>query len=90
MPITQPQFSLAGAGDAFTDPDAALNENQAAEFLGQSVRTLQAWRVRGGGPTFVKIGRSVRYRRRVLVEFLERNSVNSTTEADARKIAGAL
>ena len=45
------------------DLDAALNENQAAEFLGVSARTLQAWRVRGGGPRYVKIGRSVRYQR---------------------------
>jgi hypothetical protein len=44
------------------DLDAALNENQAAEFLGVSVRTLQAWRVRGGGPRYCKIGRSVRFR----------------------------
>ena len=36
---------------AAADLDAALNETQAAEFLGVSVRTLQAWRVRGGGPS---------------------------------------
>jgi Helix-turn-helix domain len=68
-----------------TDPDAALNENQAAEFLGVSVRTLQAWRVRGGGPPYVKIGRSVRYQRRQLVIFQQEHTVSSTTEADARK-----
>jgi predicted DNA-binding transcriptional regulator AlpA len=66
------------------DPDAALNENQAAEFLGLSTRTLQAWRVRGGGPPFVKIGRSVRYQRRVLIEFQAAHTVTSTTEADAK------
>jgi hypothetical protein len=65
------------------DLDAALNENQAAEFLGVSVRTLQAWRVRGGGPRFCKIGRSVRYQRRVLVAFQESHTVGSTTEASA-------
>ena len=68
---------------AATDPDAALNENQAAEFLGLSVRTLQAWRVRGGGPRYVKIGRSVRYQRRELVSFQQSHTVDSTTEADA-------
>jgi predicted DNA-binding transcriptional regulator AlpA len=66
------------------DPDSALTENQAAEFLGMSVRTLQAWRVRGGGPPYVKIGRAVRYRRRTLVAFQEQHTVTSTTEADAR------
>jgi hypothetical protein len=67
------------------DPDAAYNENQAATFLGVSVRTLQARRVRGGGPPYVKIGRAVRYQRRALVEFQRKNTVTSTTEADARK-----
>jgi predicted DNA-binding transcriptional regulator AlpA len=65
---------------AAADPDAALNENQAAEFLGLSV---QAWRVRGGGPRYTKIGRSVRYQRRELVAFQQSHTVSSTTEADA-------
>ena len=43
------------------DPDAGCTEMQAAIFLGVCVRTLQAWRVRGGGPPYFKIGRSVRY-----------------------------
>jgi len=64
-----------------TDLDAALNENQAAEFLGLSTRTLQAWRVRGGGPQYVKIGRSVRYQRRQLVEFQKEHTVASTSDA---------
>lgn len=66
------------------DPDAALNENQAADFLGVSVRTLQAWRVRGGGPRYTKIGRSVRYQRRELVSFQRTHTVSSTAEADSR------
>jgi hypothetical protein len=65
------------------DFDAALNENKAAEFLGLSTRTLQAWRMRGGGPRYVKIGRSVRYQRRELVAFQRSHTVSSTTEAGA-------
>ena len=65
------------------DLDAALNENHAAEYLGVSVRTLQAWRVRGGGPRYVKIGRAVRYQRRELAAFQQSHTVSSTTEADA-------
>ena len=68
---------------SLSDPDYAINENQAAEFLGVSVRTLQAWRVRGGGPKFCKISRAVRYQRRALVEFLQQHTVTSTTEAEA-------
>jgi hypothetical protein len=63
------------------DPDASLNENQAAEFLGLSVRTLQAWRVRGGGPLYVKFGRAVRYQRRQLVAFQKNHTIASTIEA---------
>jgi hypothetical protein len=69
------------------DPDAALNENQAADFLSFSVRTLQAWRVRGGGPRYCKIGRAVRYQRRELVAFQRAHTVASTTEADAKSAA---
>jgi len=67
------------------DPDTALNENRAAEFLGVSVRTLQAWRVRGGGP---KIGRAVRYQRRELVAFQRTNTISSTAEAGRQAPGG--
>ena len=67
-----------------SDSDAALTENEAAELLGLSPRTLQSWRVRGGGPRFCKIGRAVRYRRHFLIEFLEARTVTTTTEADQK------
>jgi hypothetical protein len=38
-----------------------LNEKQAADFLNMSVRTLQAWRVNGRGPAFVRLSAAVRY-----------------------------
>jgi predicted DNA-binding transcriptional regulator AlpA len=38
-----------------------IDERAAAEFLNINPRTLQAWRCRGGGPQFVKVGRLVRY-----------------------------
>lgn len=57
------------------DPDAACTEMQAAAFLGVSVRTLQGWRHRGGGPDFVRCGRLVRYQRRALVDFIEQRTV---------------
>jgi Helix-turn-helix domain len=68
-----------------SDLDAALNESQAAEFIGVSVRTLQAWRVRGGGPPYVKIGRSVRYQRRTLVLYQQEHTVCSTNQPEMEK-----
>jgi hypothetical protein len=65
------------------DAEAGCNEVQAALFLGLSPRTLQAWRVRGGGPPYLKIGRVVRYQRRALIQFMAERTVTSTTEACA-------
>ena len=59
------------------DPDVGCNEMQAAIFLGVSVRTVQAWRVRGGSPPYVKIGRLVRYQRRELVAFQKNHTVGA-------------
>jgi len=38
-----------------------LKEQQVAEILGLSTKSLQAWRLYGKGPRFRKIGRAVRY-----------------------------
>jgi len=50
-----------------TAPDlnqtAFLTEKDAARLLAISHRTLQAWRRIGTGPSFVKLGRAVRYRK---------------------------
>lgn len=61
--------------------DRMINEHKAAEFLGYTIRALQNWRVRGGGPKFVKVsGRSIRYRRRDLIQWAEGLLVSSTSE----------
>lgn len=43
------------------DTRPLMNEQQVAEILGLSVRTVQAWRLRGRGPTFTRIHGAVRY-----------------------------
>ena len=58
----------------------SLNEAQAANFLNLSIRTLQAWRVRGGGPVFCRLGRCVRYRQRDLEAFLGARVCASTSQ----------
>jgi predicted DNA-binding transcriptional regulator AlpA len=67
-----------------SDPDyldRLINEKKAAELLGYTVRALQGWRVRGGGPAYVKVSsRSIRYRRRDLVAWAEARLKSSTSE----------
>ncbi|MCJ9430757.1 helix-turn-helix transcriptional regulator [Kordiimonas marina] len=59
-----------------------INEKEAAAYVGHTVRCLQNWRLRGGGPRFVKVSaRSVRYRRRDLEDWIESKLVSSTSEA---------
>jgi Helix-turn-helix domain len=59
------------------DVDALLAEVYAAELLGLSSRTLQAWRTKGVGPAFVRAGRAIRYRRRDLLIWIDANTVSS-------------
>ena len=64
--------------------DQLLNEQEAATFLSFSIRALQNWRVRGGGPDFVKATkRSVRYRRRDLLAWAEKNLRSNTSQKAA-------
>jgi hypothetical protein len=62
--------------------DRLVNENEAATFIGYTIRALQGWRVKGGGPKFVKVSaRSIRYRRRDLIEWADSLLKTSTSEA---------
>ena len=60
--------------------DGFIAETEAADYLCQSIRTLQKWRVTGFGPHFYKPGRSVRYRRRDLREWAESRRRRHTSE----------
>jgi excisionase family DNA binding protein len=57
-----------------SDPDALLSETEVSDLFGISMRTLQAWRMKSGGPPFVRLGRVIRYRRQDLVKWLEANT----------------
>lgn len=59
--------------------DGFIDETQAADFLCQSVRTIQKWRVTGFGPTFFKSGRSIRYSRRELLGWTEKRRRTNTS-----------
>ncbi|MFO7877084.1 MAG: helix-turn-helix domain-containing protein [Desulfovermiculus sp.] len=60
-----------------------LDTKQAAQYLNLKKNTLEIWRLRGGGPDFVKFGRAVRYRKQDLDAYVERNLVSSTSQARA-------
>ena len=62
------------------DPDQMLTEYETANLICQSVRTLQKWRVTGFGPEFFKIGRSVRYRRREVLDWIDSRRRSHTSE----------
>jgi Helix-turn-helix domain len=70
--------------------DRLLDEHGAADFLRYSIRALQNWRLRGGGPRFVKVsGRSIRYRRRDLNDWVEQRLRSSTADVGPDHIASA-
>lgn len=58
-----------------------LDSDQAADYLGLKRTTLEAWRCRGGGPKFVKLGRLVKYRRADLDDFVSSRVRSHTSEA---------
>ena len=70
-----------------------LTEQEAAAFLGISVRFLQNRRTRGGGPPYVEISRRcVRYRRRDLIPWLDALSkphTSAKTASDGQRKIGA-
>lgn len=46
-----------------------------AEYMGVPVQTLAQWRYLKKGPTFIKTGRLIRYRRKDVDAWLEANTV---------------
>ena len=65
-----------------------LNEKEAAELLRLSPRTLQSWRVSGGGPTYRKLGRAVRYDRSQLDAWVSARSIAHTSAEQASPAVG--
>ena len=76
---------MSGYGDKQSEGakylDKLVDEKSAAEFLSYSTRALQNWRLRGGGPPYVKVSsRSVRYRLRELIAWSEDHLQTSTSD----------
>jgi hypothetical protein len=61
-------------------PAAWLTTTAAAAYLSMTPRQLEHFRSAGGGPLFVRIGRSVRYSRLLLEDWLRKRLQTSTAE----------
>lgn len=60
--------------------DEVLDTKGAAAYLKLSKQQLEIWRCRGGGPTFSKLSRRVRYRRSDLDAWLASSQRRNTAE----------
>ncbi len=65
------------------DTTTFLTQNEAAELLRLSPRTLERHRVAGTGPRFTKAGRRVLYKITELESWATERTFSSTAEADA-------
>ena len=75
-----PQFEQPAGRTIPEHPDALLFTAEAAFLLGLSPRTLEALRLRGGGPPFVAVTpKAVRYRHRDIEAWIaERRRVSTS------------
>ena len=53
---------------------------EAAGYMDLKKSTLEAWRCRGGGPVFLKLGKAVRYRKKDLDSFINARTRTSTSQ----------
>ncbi len=66
----------------------ALTEREVSDVLGLSVATLRAWRHRGQGPRFLRLGRAVRYLPADLEDFVRASAVDAGTEPSSARQTG--
>jgi excisionase family DNA binding protein len=61
-------------------PAALLTAKEAANYLRVSLSWLAKTRMRGDGPAYIKVGRSVRYPEAALIEWMKSRRRLSTSE----------
>jgi len=61
--------------------DEAVPTAEASRITNEPIPTLETKRVRGGGPVFLKLGKSVRYTRRACFEYLAARRRTSTSDS---------
>lgn len=57
-----------------------LDTNQVAKLLNCTRRKLEADRIKGGGIRYIKVGKCVRYDLRDIENYIQANTVNSTSQ----------
>jgi predicted DNA-binding transcriptional regulator AlpA len=67
----------------------ALTEREVSDLLGLSVATLRAWRHRGQGPRFLRLGRAVRYLPSDLEDFVRASTVDASAEPASDRSPGS-
>lgn len=76
------------------DIEEVLNTVQAAKVLGRQPQTLRLWRLRGGGPRYLRLGNGVHarvaYRPSDLDAWLRARTFVSTSEEAAKAASKAL
>lgn len=60
--------------------DVLMTEKEVAALICITPRALQNWRLRGGGPEYIKIGRLVRYQRRDVEAFIQERKRKHTSQ----------
>ena len=85
-----PLRPAATVSTAAAQPQRYLTNDEAAEYLRLSPRTLEKQRVIGGGPRFRKFGRRVMYAVADLVAWADARSFESTSDPEyaARRTRG--
>jgi predicted DNA-binding transcriptional regulator AlpA len=73
---------------AITHATRALTEREVSDLLGLSVATLRAWRHRGQGPRFLRLGRAVRYLPADLEDFVRASAVDASPEPSSDRRTG--
>ncbi|MBA0433232.1 DNA-binding protein [Stenotrophomonas maltophilia] len=79
---TRPAAAAAAAAAAPAQPQRYLTNDEAAEYLRLSPRTLEKQRVIGGGPKFRKFGRRVMYAVADLDAWADQRSFEATSDPE--------
>jgi len=66
---------LEESGLLFQSADSMLTEKQTARILQVKPQTLATWRTKSLGPSYIKLGSSIRYKRQSILEYIANNQI---------------